>query len=245
MEILTYIKRKYHKTVLARLWHSLAPSFTVKRRFFGNDIFMNFRDNIDDVSKSSAELEHREEFVLKVLSHLQGPVWDVGANVGIFSVCAAVKDHSCVAFEFSEKAGVLLQKTVSSNNLPITVVNRAFTVDEQCYSPAQTSSAENQVSFSSEGEYSSVTYEQAAEKYGVPVLLKMDIEGGEQAFFESPDFKKWLCDHEIVWLVEVHFQQLGHYPEWKDVPRFELDEHHDLYCSHAGKLKELTQKMGL
>jgi hypothetical protein len=44
----------------------------------------------------------------------------------------------------------------------------------------------------------------------------MDIEGGEAQFFKSDEFKRWIVDNGIVWLVELHPQTRD--LEWSDVP---------------------------
>lgn len=244
MIILNYIKKRYYGTSLARFWHRWAPSFTVSKRFFGQTVFMDFRDNIDDFSRTTAELEKREKKVLSVPAHLSGSIWDVGANVGLFSVRSAVVGCPCIAFEFSDKACRLLQKTIAAGRLPVTVVNRAFTATSKRYNPARTSDTENQVKFvDAGGSTESITYWKAEEVYGKPVLIKMDIEGGELEFFENTDFKQWLCENEILWLVEVHTAKLGFAPHWEDVPHYQLDEGHVLYCSNRHKLDSLTNNL--
>ena len=243
MRLLTAIKQKYYDTFLANLWHKAAPSFAVKKTFFGQTVFMDFRDNIDEISHSTKELESREREIMEIPLHVEGSLWDVGANVGLFSVRVASAGHACVAFEFSIKAASLLQRTVQTNSLPITIVNRAFSTTPKHYDPAETAGTENHVLFSEAGREVSMTYLEAETVYGTPSFIKMDIEGGENEFFDSTDFKAWIIEKEICWLVELHPARLGYLPGWEDVARVEVDVMHHLYCVNREKLNRLMDKL--
>jgi hypothetical protein len=71
----------------------------------------------------------------------------------------------------------------------------------------------------------------------------MDIEGGEKDFFDSCDFKVWFCERKIFWLVELHPSILGYVPKWGDVPCFQMDELHHLYCNDPDQLNSLIEKI--
>ncbi|MFA6172224.1 MAG: FkbM family methyltransferase [Kiritimatiellales bacterium] len=216
----------------------------MKKTFFNQSVFMDFRDNIDDISRSTGELETRENRTMFIPVCAGGLLWDVGANVGLFSVRAAVNGQPCIAFDFSKRAVQLLKKTAAKNRLSITVVNQAFTATTKQYNPATTSGPQNRVDFLEAGGTASVTYKEAEQLYGTPALIKMDIEGGEKEFFDSRDFKEWFCEKKIFWLVELHPTILGYAPKWDDVPMCEIDSHHHLYCSDSEKMSVLVKNMG-
>jgi FkbM family methyltransferase len=218
----------------------MMPSFRVKKTFYGKTVYMDFRDNIDEFSQSSRELENREQGLMEISLNVDGALWDVGANIGLFSVRAASAGCQCVAFEFSHRAAALLQQTVTENRLPVVVVQRAFSSVPKLYEPAKTAGTRNQVGFSDHGSESSVTYRDAEAQYGTPAMIKMDIEGGEKEFFDSSDFKAWIVGKEICWLVELHPEVLGYVPEWPDVPRVTVDLFHHLYCANQDKLVRLS-----
>lgn len=243
MKLIRKFKDHYHHSRLAAMWHRWAPSFTLGREFYGATVFMDLRDNIDDLTRSRSELENREECVLASPEAVEGAVWDVGANVGLYSIRAAQLGKPCIAFELSPKSCSLLQKTRDRNGLSFVVVNRAFTAEPIRYNPPISASAENILLPSIDGELESITYLEAAAEFGLPAMIKMDIEGGEEAFFQSPTFRQWIVQNEIAWLVEVHPHRLGYMPEWPDVPHCDLRNNHVLYASRDEQLHLLTSRM--
>ena len=243
MQFLNDFKKRFHSGAIAKCWHACAPSFPLARTFYGVPVYMDFRDNVDDWTKSRAELEKREVALLDLAGRLKsGPVWDVGANIGLFSVRAAVNGISCVAFELSPKACRLMERTISRTRLPIQIVKRAFTLNPVSYIPPASAFAENALAVapSGEGTLTSCGFEEAERLYGTPTLLKMDIEGGEKEFFDSAAFKEWILRRNVLWCVEVHRAKLGCSPEWTDVPHCTLDGEHVLYAPSEAALAEIV-----
>lgn len=245
--MLDRFKRCFSGTVIAWMWHRFAPSLVVRKRFHGASIFMNLRDNIDDVSRTTHELENREGVVLSVAGAVSGGVWDVGANVGLFTVRATLLGRRCIAFELSPRACRLLQRTRQYNGLSFEIVDRPLDVETRSYEPPTSASTENAVIADPNGEKQTLTFREACGTYGVPALIKMDIEGGEAAFFASAEFKRWICENAVFWLVEVHTGKIGFTPEWQDVPHVTLANEggHYLYCSNEGKLTALCRSLDL
>ena len=240
--MLQHIKKHNPRgSVLATAWHRLAPPIAVGRKYYGVKVFMDLRDCVDDLTKSRSELESREKSVLSVLSAVDGTIWDVGANIGLFAVRAALLDRRCIAFEQSEKACRLMERTRQGGRFSFEVVNRALTVDTVCYTPPASAYAGNQLDVLPESRMESLNYLEAAKVYGVPQLIKMDIEGGEAAFFRSEAFKSWVCQNDVAWLVELHTALLGYTPEWDDVPQAPIDSGHVLYASSTKRLEMLTE----
>lgn len=243
MKIIEKFKQKYCHTIPVKWWHQYAPSFTVSKKYHGAKVFLDFRDNIDDVTRSSKELENIEGTVRLVPQYIDGLIWDVGAHIGLFTVRVSLMGRKCVAFEVSPKACQLIRKTRDYNHLDFEIVDRAMTVHPRKYIPPISASGENQVVFSENGNVSSMGFQEAADTFGIPALIKMDVEGGEEEFFNSKEFKSWLCVHAITWLVEVHASKIGYLPRWDDVPCQIVDGNHYLYCPDENKLRRLTSAL--
>lgn len=71
----------------------------------------------------------------------------------------------------------------------------------------------------------SLGFEQAAECYGVPDMIKMDIEGGEADFLISPKFKHWIVKNNIVLMIELHSPE-AEKSVWTDLPVRWVDSRH-------------------
>jgi len=211
--------------VLARLWHRLAPSFPVRRRVFGFTIYYDFRDHPYYWIASRRNLETMES-IFDALPKEPCQVWDVGSNVGIFSLRAAQMGHTVTAFDISAKALGLLARSAEANGFNIRRVCRALATTRFSYQPPVTSDADNRVTpGTGGGPEQSLTFSAAAQETGVPQLIKMDIEGAEAEFLDSPEFKQWIQTHDIAWIVEIH----GPEPRarlWPDVPLRTLDGSH-------------------
>lgn len=242
MRLLNQLKNSLRHSQLKNLWHRFAPPLTIPRNVWKKTVFFSLRDNIDDCTRSGKELESREPNVLALLELVEGPVWDVGANVGLFSLRSALTGHPTTAFELSPVAAGLLQKMIQKNGIDVQVVARPMTVETLQYNPPKTSYTENEIGNGSEGSCESITFKDAAEIYGIPKLLKMDIEGFEESFFKCEEFKQWLLENDIVWIVEVHRAKIGTLPEWPDVAHKEVEDGQLLYGRNE-TIAALLQKL--
>jgi len=240
MKIIESFKKRFHNTAVARLWHQYAPSLTVRKRFFDADVFMDFRDSIDYVSKTKSDLEYLEWPLMAFPEIVDGHVWDVGANIGLFAVNAARAGRQCTAFEFSPKACDLMRRTKRVNDLDFKVVERPMTAMRLSYVPPSTAHPENALVRADENRFFSLSFQEAERLYGTPKFIKMDIEGGEKGFFDSHEFKEWFSARGIVWYVEVHSEKLKATPEWHDIPHAELAPGHVLYCSDPAEVQRLS-----
>jgi FkbM family methyltransferase len=229
MHLLNQLKNSLRHSPLKKLWHRFAPPVILARTVWDKTVFFSLRDNIDDCTRSRKELEAREPKVLALLELVDGPVWDVGANVGLFSLRSALTGHPTTAFELSPAAAGLLQKMIRKNGIDIQVVARPMTVEPMQYNPPKTSYTENEIGSGSEGSCESISFRDAAAICGIPKLLKMDIEGFEEAFFQCDEFKQWLLGNDIIWIVEVHRAKIGTLPEWPDVAHQEVEDGQLLY----------------
>jgi FkbM family methyltransferase len=230
---------------LARLWHRLAPSVTVSRRVLGMRLYFDSRDNISALVLPASVLETHEWPLLELPKHVDGPVWDVGSNIGLLTLAAAARGRTVTAFDMSSRAAELLRRSRDANGFDFEVVARGFATTEMSYRAPATSYPGNRLSLSEAGAERTITYTEAEEQYGTPALVKMDIEGMEEDFFTSPGFKRWICDRNVVFFVEVHSALLGHTPTWEDVPHIDLEGGHFLYCADVALLDRLLASLGV
>jgi hypothetical protein len=104
-------------------------------------------------------------------------------------------------------------------------VNRAFSTRSFNYHEPDSSDTENAIRESARGRGRSITYLEAAKEFPMPDLLKMDIEGAEVEFIQSSEFKRWLLENKIPWIVECHSPQFESML-WKDCAFVRIDESH-------------------
>ena len=237
MSLITTILGKLQAGSLAPLWHRFAPSITLSRKFKGLRLYFDSRDNAAALVIPARMLE--------LPKYVDGSVWDIGANIGYLTLVAAGLGRGVIAFEMSARASELLEKSRDANGLHFDIVPRGFAVEEKSYQAPDTSHPGNQIEFSDEGSVCTITYAEAEASYGTPALIKMDIEGMEKGFFENPEFKKWIIEKQIVFVVEVHTGLLGCTPCWEDVPHVQLPSTHFLYCSDTIRLNRLLEQLGV
>lgn len=225
----------------ARIWHRFAPSFMVKRQFGNLKIHLDFRDNFDALFTSQKDFLKREWPVMELPAWINGLVWDVGANAGYVTLRSAANGNQTVAFELSSRAVELLKKSRAVNKLDFEIVPRAFLTSEVHYEAPKTSRSGNRIQTTNPGNETSITFQEAEKLYGVPKLIKMDIEGSEKEFFASAEWKEWICKNNILWVVEVHHSVLGFTPIWDDVPYILLPTGHFAYQISESGLASLVK----
>lgn len=204
----------------SRTWFKLVPSFPIKRRIYGSVIcYVDSRDTVHYWLMTKGILEG--EKISDVLGSGSGLAWDVGCNIGIFSLLMASKGRPVVAFDLSERAIQYVKKSAQANGFQnVTAVARALSVSHVKYSVPTTARLGNKIE--SEGDHQALTFEEAARLYGTPTLIKMDIEGHEEVFLKSEAFKNWILTNKIKWVLEIHdprFKELF----WKGVPAEEVE----------------------
>jgi hypothetical protein len=69
-----------------------------------------------------------------------------------------------------------------------------------------------------------MTYKEAAAQFGVPKVIKMDIEGHEEVFLKSAEFKDWLLRNKVALVMEIHRPEFWDLI-WKDIPNVRLSRH--------------------
>lgn len=111
-------------------------------------------------------------------------VWDIGANVGLFSFAAAALGARVLAVEADTWLADLLRRSAHLNGLPVKVLSAAVT-DTVGVSELHVSK-EGRASNSLTGSGNShpvvtVTLDWLLDRFAVPDLVKIDIEGSECA----------------------------------------------------------------
>ena len=188
----------------ARVWHKWFPSFAIPRKIHGLKIYFDFRDNPAYIASSAERLQCSPEFEI-IASFAGKMIWDIGCNVGLFSLYASSLGCPVISFDISSKALRLFERSAAKNRLSCQTVNRAFSTRTFLYKAPASASTENRVNPDALApDKKSMTYLEAASTFGIPQLIKMDIEGAEAEFIESQEFKRWILNNHITWLVELH-----------------------------------------
>lgn len=241
MNYLASLKAKYCHSWPATIWHYCAPHWTVSRRIGGQRLFFDLNDNIDDLTRR--DLLEREAALPFLTSCFSGLVWDVGANIGQFAVPMSAHDNRVIAFDISPRCCELLERTARYNRLPITVVPRPLGITAFNFTPSSTARPTEhlQSSNTSNSTGLAITVQEAVDTFGLPQLVKMDIEGAEKDFFLSNAWKKWLCTNAIHWVVELHPERLDMSVVWNDLPMLQLDQHHFLFHTDIERINYLRE----
>lgn len=186
--------------VLQKVYHRICPRITVTKQLRGLSCRININDHLQWLllpEHKSTELE-----TLAWINRDWGTVWDVGSNFGFYSLVAAKRGNRTIAFDMSQPALDLLRASCLLNRVTVECVPLALTVAARAYTPPQTGACTN--AMVEGGKCQSLSYKEAARRWGVPSFIKMDIEGGEKEFLESCEFREWLIENDVTLCVELH-----------------------------------------
>ena len=132
-----------------------------------------------------------DPFLLSMVRELVRPkmnVWDIGANVGLFSFAAAALGAQVVAVEADIWLAHLMHRSTLLNQLPVTVLPAA--VSDQCGVSTLYLSDQGRASNSLQGSgpaqtVVTVTLDWMLNHFPAPQVLKIDIEGLECAVLKG------------------------------------------------------------
>lgn len=214
-------------TLLSNLWRRHCPDVIVERLIDGTHFHLSLRDHLLWARSGAAAVRAEQ-----IPWPRDSMVWDLGCNIGVFSVQAALLGNRVVAFDISETNIACLRSTslngANSPNLArIQPHLGPVTVARMTWSPARTGHAEEKL-VPSLGR-PSLTYLEAAERFGIPSFIKMDIQGAEKEFLCSREWRAWLDTNHITWFVEIHPEAEKHV--WGVLQQ--LDATHFLYTPRA------------
>jgi FkbM family methyltransferase len=155
-----------------------------------------------------------DQFLLSMARELVKPdmnVWDIGANVGLFSFAAAGLGARVLAVEADPWLVELMQRSTRLNGLPVTIIEAA--VHDSCGTSQLHFSANGRASNSLLGSGPSrvvrtITLDSLLGTFPAPDLLKIDIEGVEEAALRGAS--RVLQYHPAIFCeVSQHHDQVG------------------------------------
>jgi len=181
--------------VAAWLWRRVMPDWIIQRRLRETLYAMSLRDH-------ALWLVHGDEAVAGEHPPFpeRGHVWDLGCNIGAFSVMAAKAGCRVTAFDINLTNVLCVRQTAQLNHLNIIAVHSPVTAYPLQWGPSASGHPESELRH---GNLMSLTYQQAAEIYGKPDFIKMDIQGGEREFLMGV-FKDWVINNGIAFYLETH-----------------------------------------
>jgi FkbM family methyltransferase len=138
-------------------------------------------------------------------------VWDIGANVGLFSFAAAALGAQVVAVEADIWLANLMQRSVLLNQLPVTVLPAAVD-DHHGVSKLYISDrgrASNSLGGSGPAQtVVTITLDSLLDHFSAPQVLKIDVEGMEYAVLNGA--RKVLQSRPVLFCeVSEHHDSIG------------------------------------
>jgi FkbM family methyltransferase len=172
--------------VIRRILHSLSRGVVLKRRLpreFGRaPLYVTPESALGywrrDVSKV-------DPFLLSMVRELVRPntiVWDVGANVGLFSFAAAALGATVLAIEADVWLASLLNRSALLNKLPVTVLPAAVSDRQGISGLHLADNGRSSNSLRGTGPTQTiiaVTLDSLLDHFPAPDVLKIDVEGME------------------------------------------------------------------
>lgn len=143
------------------------------------------------------------EALVELARRSDGPIWDVGANVG-YHTLALARIRPVVAIEPVPELADLVRRHAALNKLPVTVVEAAVADRVDAPYRLRRSNVDLGMSRLARGDGEPVkitTLDELAKQYGVPGLVKMDIEGEEVLALRAADS---LFSARCIFVVESH-----------------------------------------
>jgi FkbM family methyltransferase len=182
------------------------------------------------------DISRVDPFLLSVVRehvHPNMTVWDIGANVGLFSFASASRGAKVIAVEADLWLATLMNRSIRLNQLPVTVL------------PAAVSDAQGvtQLHLSQEGKSSNsltgtgptqtvltVTLDWMLDRFPAPQFLKIDVEGSEFAVLSGAS--RVLEHHPVIFCeVTEHRESVG---------QLLRGAGYDLYAARASDRAPLT-----
>lgn len=186
------------RRVLNAIWRLVVPDLIVRKKIGELVLNISLRHHAalvwDQFGEESIQLPS------------SGLMWDLGCNVGYYTLKAASQGCRVVAFDISPINLSVLEQSVRDYGLEdkVKTVLSPVTTVERKWSASESGSPSAACEFKVGSGNKSITYLQAAKLFGVPSFIKMDIEGGEKEFLVDDRFHNWLQTYGINFVVEVH-----------------------------------------
>lgn len=132
-----------------------------------------------------------DPFLLSMVRELVRPemtVWDIGANVGLFSFAAASLGAQVVAVEPDIWLANLMHRSTMVNRMPVTILPAAVSDREGVSKLYLSDHGRSSNSLSGSGRAQTVvtvTLDWMLDQFSVPQVLKIDVEGMEYAVLKG------------------------------------------------------------
>lgn len=187
-------------------------------RYHGIELRVNTGEEIGKRIYYYGQYEPEQERALETYLHAGAKFYDLGANIGIFSILGARKNAKVIAFEPSRKVGVRLNENVKRNGLeghiqiiPAAVADKSGSLD--FYETRDGNWGVGRIfDFNPlvQGEKYSVsvkTLDDFALEFGAPDFIKIDIEGAEWLVLKGAE--KTLAQSSPTILIEFHPKEIS------------------------------------
>ena len=197
-------------TLIRKLIHSrLVPDVVIRRRCRGLYLYFSLRDNLYYILMRDCFAKERLPEIKNSL------VWDIGSNVGIYTMWLASRGNQVVAVDCSKKALALLSRAARKNGYGASVsylslvipICAAFATTKYGVTLPHSAWQENKPVVG--GQEPTLTWKELRDFFGTPVYIKMDIEGGEYAFLDDREFMEWINANNIQLDMELHGRKDG------------------------------------
>jgi FkbM family methyltransferase len=147
--------------------------------------------------------EHENQRLFASLVPANGTVYDIGANVGFYTLLAASRAKRVIAVEPLAENVAYLKRHLDLNRVCNVEVWPAAVADEEGTEPFAASGNRSQGKLGVEGPMvRTVTLDRLCEIFGPPALIKVDVEGAEYRVLLGG--QKCLCAHRPIIFMSAH-----------------------------------------
>ena len=147
--------------------------------------------------------EHQTQRLFASLVPANGTVYDIGANVGFYTLLAATRAKRVIAVEPLAENVAYLKRHLDLNGVFNVEVWPAAVADKEGEEPFAAAGDRSQGTLGAEGPMvRTITLDRLCEICGPPALIKVDVEGAEYRVLQGA--QKCLAEHRSTILMSTH-----------------------------------------